>query len=141
MYVWGDVEVHWKLTSLNDGKHANFVRANVFSTAVSSPILAVVWRCTRRNVWGWANAWESGWMNEKAKKKESCFQGRIIHRYPSHVTGSKSKIYFLRRVNSIEVPNARTSLRKYFHFGNKWVLGPIFPGFSLNVLFTTCLKI
>ena len=37
MHVGGDVEVHEKLSSLNDGKHANFVWANTFSLAVRPP--------------------------------------------------------------------------------------------------------
>ena len=36
MYEGGEVEVHEKLSSLNDGKHVNFVRTNMFSLTISS---------------------------------------------------------------------------------------------------------
>ena len=42
MYVWDDDKVYEKSSSLNDGKHANFDRTNVFSLAVSSPIFGCV---------------------------------------------------------------------------------------------------
>ena len=50
LYVWVNIEVHEKLSSLNDGKHANFIRTDVFSVAVNSPMLTVVWSWTWQNV-------------------------------------------------------------------------------------------
>ena len=51
LYVRGDVEVHERFTSSNDGKHADFLWTNVFSITVSFPMFCRVSVKLARVVW------------------------------------------------------------------------------------------
>ena len=82
VYVWGIIEVYEKLSSLNDCKYTNFIRTK--NITYSSPIFSCMseGECS-----------ESLRLESEKAKRESYFHKHEIYRFPSYMTGSKSKIY------------------------------------------------
>ena len=99
MHVSGDGEFHGKLSSLNDGKHANFdMTINVFSLTVCSPIFGCMLPSVCLELWLAGRAKSVGVCastreREREREREN-FHEREIYRFPSHMTGSNNEIHF-----------------------------------------------
>ena len=79
VYVWGDVEVHEKLSVLNYGKQANFNMAmNIFLLFVYSPISAAWLELCMTNLWDRRAKWArklSNWEWEREAVKSVKYIG------------------------------------------------------------------